>query len=276
VGHDQRERPAFLEVGGERIFSVLHRPSTEPRGGFLFCHAFAEEKLWAHRVYVSYARRLASQGWTVLRIDFRGEGDSDRAFEQTDVDTRLEDIRAALDVLRAELPPGAPLGLLGLRLGATLAAKAASERDSGVTRLILWDPVVKGGPYMQSVLLVNLAYQMALHKKVVEDRKVLVERLQGGGTVNIEGYALSGSFFQQASALDLVEMLSRFRGQGLVVQIGPEDGPVRRELADLATGNERLALRRAAEEPFWKEIKTFYQRAERLAGVTDRWLEEQE
>jgi uncharacterized protein len=268
------ETPSFLLVDGERVYSVLHASAGVPRGGFLFCHPLGEEKLWAHRVFVDFARRLARAGWAVLRVDFRGEGDSDRPFAGTDFQTRIRDASEALAVLRNGLPPGARVGLLGLRFGCAIAATVAAQPGSGVDRLVLWDPVVKGAPYMQSLLMVNLAFQMALHRKVIEDRKALVDKMRRGDTVNIEGYALSFSLFEQACEVDLAKSMGRFAGRGLVVQIGPEGAPVRKEFQELLAQCDRLQLAQAAEEPFWRELKNYYQRADRLAAVTQRWIEE--
>jgi len=274
VGNDTSEIPSFVPVGGDAVFAVAHLPTGSPRGGFLFCHPLAEEKLWAHRVCVSFARRLARAGWTVVRIDFRGEGDSHRSFEGTDVLTRLDDVRAGLAVLRRYLPETVPVGLLGLRFGAALAAAVAAEPGSAVNRLVLWDPVIKGAPYMQSVLMANLAHQMALHRRVVEDRKALVERMRAGETVNIEGYEMSFPLFEQACAIDFSGGLPTFSGRGLVVQIGPAGVPVRRDLSAFAAGCPDMRLAQVEEEPFWKETKFFCHRAEWLENLTLQWLEE--
>jgi uncharacterized protein len=269
-----KERPMFIPVGDECLFAVLHEPAMAVRGGFLFCHAFAEEKLWAHRVFVSFARRLASDGWMVLRIDFRGHGDSDRPFDGSDVGTYLDDARAGVAALRARMPGNAVVGMLGLRFGATIAAMAASESHLAVDRLILWDPIVKGAAYMQSVLRINLAQQLAARKQISEDRDALVQRMRQGSTVNIEGYPMSLAFFDQAAAVDLQQTIAGFAGRGVVVQIDPAPTPARKELTDLAANCSGLVVEAVVEEPFWKEIKTFYQRADALAAVTLRWLEQ--
>ena len=89
------ENAYFLPLGGERLFAFLHLPGGPARGGIVLCAPLAEEKLWSHRVFVSFARELAARGFAVLRFDFRGEGDSDRRFEESDLDTRLADTHAA-------------------------------------------------------------------------------------------------------------------------------------------------------------------------------------
>ena len=71
------ESPFFFPRGDARLFGVLHRPSGPvSRSGFVLSHPFAEEKLWSHRVFVSFARALAGRGLAVLRFDYAGAGDS--------------------------------------------------------------------------------------------------------------------------------------------------------------------------------------------------------
>lgn len=261
------ENAYFLPLGGERLFAFLHLPGGVPRAGAVLCAPLAEEKLWSHRVFVSFARELAARGYAVLRFDFRGEGDSDRRFGESDFESRLEDTQAAIEELKRRAPGLGKVTLVGLRLGATIAAAAAARRDD-VERLVLWDPVVDGADYMQSVLRANLMAQMAIHRKVVEDRDALVARLQRGETVNIEGYDLNRALFEQVSALRLPELLAARPLPCQLVSIAARQGPPRAELAALASSRPDIAVACACEEPFWKEIKTFYQRADDLFRVT--------
>ena len=78
-----REQPFFDGTGDSRLFAFAHHPVGASRGNVVFCHAFAEEKLWSHRVYVTFARELAQAGYGVLRFDMRGEGDSGRELSRT-------------------------------------------------------------------------------------------------------------------------------------------------------------------------------------------------
>ena len=126
--------------------------------------------------------------------------------------------------------------LLGLRLGASVAAAAAARR-SDVARLVLWDPVIDGAAYMQTVLRLNLMYQMAQHRKVIENREALVARLARGETVNIEGYEVAEPLFRQVSDFRLHDMLQQFAGEVLIVQINQGEAQVKPELAALAEGN---------------------------------------
>jgi exosortase A-associated hydrolase 2 len=261
----------FLEINGERIFVGHHRPARPASRAIVMCHPLAEEKLWAHRVFVSFARDLSVAGFDVLRFDFRGEGDSDRDFEQTDLETRIEDATRAIDAVHEMNPFITEITLLGLRLGANVAAATAARR-SDVDRLVLWDPVVDGSAYIQNVLRLNLMFQMALHRKVIENRDMLVARLAAGDTVNIEGYELNEALFRQVSQLRLADTLSRFRGKTLVAQIHQGTSQAKADLVELAASDGHVHLEAVQEETFWKEIKTFCRRSVALTATTQAWL----
>lgn len=265
------EETFFLRHDGERILAFLHRPDGSRKGGVVLCAPLAEEKLWSHRVFVSFARELAKLGYAVLRFDHRGEGDSDRTFEASDLTTRVEDTTAAIEELKRRATGLQQVTLVGLRLGASVAALAAAERDD-VERLVLWDPVVSGADYMQSVLRTNLMAQMA-QRKVAESRESLVERLQRGETINIEGYELSDRLFHEVSAFQLGSTIADSRASIQVVAISPRVAPARAELSALAAERPNVTTVSVVEELFWREIKAFYQRADVVFKATIDWLE---
>jgi len=57
------------------------------------------ERLRCCKECVNFARDLARAGYPALRFDYRGEGESSGAFEESDVVSRLLDICAAVDEL---------------------------------------------------------------------------------------------------------------------------------------------------------------------------------
>ena len=127
--------PFFFANGTYRLFGILHVPEKRSRGtGYVLCYPFAEERLWAQRVYVDFARELARRGDPVLRFDFMGNGDSEGTFEEADVETWLSDIACAVRTLKAKAPGLDDVGLIGLRFGATLAALAAERMRCVPTR----------------------------------------------------------------------------------------------------------------------------------------------
>lgn len=262
-----REEYKFLDLNGERVFAAFHHPSQTATKAVVMCCPLGEEKLWSHRVFHSLARELASSGIAAVRFDYRGEGDSDRDFEDTDLETRTIDACLAVDSIRASEPYLTDLTLLGLRFGTCVAARTAALRND-VTRLILWEPVLDGTAYMQSVLRINLMYQMALHRRVVQDRDALAARLHAGESANIEGYELTRPLYDQVVAFTLKDALRGFQGDTLLVQITQGDHPVKEELASSATAIPSARIAVVQEEPFWRETRSFCQRAARLTGVT--------
>lgn len=270
------EKPMFFQSGGCRLFGLVHEPVGVPSGeAWVFCHPFAEEKLWAHRVYVSFARILAARGAWVLRFDMMGNGDSEGRFSDISVETMLGDIERAVDQL-SRLSGGATnIGILGLRLGATLAALTA-ERSSKIGKLILWDPVVDGAKYMQELLRSNLTTQSAVYKEIRYNRETLVRMMREGSTVNIDGYELAYPCYEQVSAINLKEDPKRFAGRCLIVQIGKEGQPIQSDLKSLQETYQAATLRTAVEEPFWKEIKRWYRAAPSLFETTLGWMQHDE
>jgi len=267
------ETPLFFENGSYRLFGVVHQPVGTPSGAaWVFCHPFAEEKLWAHRVYVSFARLLASRGAWVLRFDVMGNGDSEGEFSAATVDTMLSDIDCAIRYLEGVSGISQGIGLLGLRFGATLAALAA-ERSPKVGKLVLWEPTVDGAKYMQEMLRINLTTQSAVYKEIRHNREALVRMMrEEGSTVNIDGYELAFPCYAQASAVNLNAAQKRFAGPCLIVQIGREGQVFRQELTALQEAYSVSEIQSAAEEPFWKEIKRWYRVAPKLFDTTLAWM----
>ena len=227
---------------------------------FVLCHPFGEEKLWTHRVFVSFARQLASDGYPVLRFDYMGNGDSEGDFSQSSLATACDDVRAAIAEVRRRT--GAQtVNLLGLRFGA-LVASLVAEDATDVDRLILWAPIVDGGRYMQELLRINLTTQMATAQ---------------GDYAGPRGHGrrdAAGRHGQRRWLRDGVSALFRgLRGQAgrptgsnsrarcLIVQVDRQPEPRRCRVAAACGRVSQATLVAAQEEPFWKEITRFYDEA---------------
>lgn len=266
------EHPLFFEAGTYSLFGIHHEPDGGGRGSaFVFCHPLGEEKLWTHRVFVSFARQLAAAGHHVLRFDYMGNGDSDGEFDACSLETVAADIGAAIRTVLSR--SGSPrVTLLGLRAGAAAAALVA-DVEPAVERLILWAPVVDGARYMQDLLRINLTTQMAAYKEVTHDREMLVEMLRQGQTVNVDGYEMSYPLFAQMSDVKLAAGPRPFAGRTLVVQVERQTTKPVLEVQQLASAYPAGTFVMVQEEPFWKEIARFYDTAPNLFAATTGWLE---
>jgi len=279
------ESPFFFKAGSRQLFGVLHLPDTGAActRAFVMSHPFGEEKLWSHRVFVSCARALAERGYAVLRFDYSGAGDSTEDTADTSLEMHLEDLGAAVAELLKRCPGATRVGLLGLRLGAAYAALFC-ERIAGDARfarlhgapLILWECVTDGDAYIMELLRSNMATQMAVYGEVRDNREVLMARIRSGVPVNVDGYDIGKPLLESAGRTDLLPAgPMRHAGAVLVLQIAASaQAKVRDDLQKLAGNYTKGTLARAAEQPFWREIKPFYGRANELQRVTLEWLEQ--
>lgn len=264
------EKPFFLDNHGTRLFAVLHEAAGTARTPFVFSHPMGEEKLWSHRVFVNYARHLAESGHPVLRFDYEGMGDSDGSFAASSITSSLADLACAVNHVR-HVTGSAAVHLLGLRLGASIAALAA-EQMAGVDRLVLWAPVVDGGRYMQEMLRINLTTQLATYREIRQDRDAMVEAMCQGHTVNVDGYELGLQYFTGASAIALASCAKQHSGPCLIVQVDRQPGRIMPELQQMASTYPQGTVALAQEDPFWKEIPRFYDKAPSLFAVTTDWM----
>jgi alpha-beta hydrolase superfamily lysophospholipase len=131
--------PTWITGSGAPIFAWAHRPASGAvRGGVVLCPPIGREYLASYQALRHLAVRLASVGLLVLRFDYRGTGDSGEG--DTGSGQVAEWIGSVVGAAQfATAAAGGPTVLLGLRLGATLAAEASSRLES-LDALVLWDP----------------------------------------------------------------------------------------------------------------------------------------
>jgi pimeloyl-ACP methyl ester carboxylesterase len=139
---------AIVPVAFDDCLGWLH-PAAGGRGVVL-CSAFGYEELCSRRTMYELAQSIARAGLPVLRFDYHGTADSAGSGEDADrVATWIRNIGAAIDVLRHETGV-ADVALVGLRLGALLAAHAAAKRGD-VAALALLAPPSSGRAYVREL-----------------------------------------------------------------------------------------------------------------------------
>ncbi len=116
-----------------------------PEGTVVLLNSGSEAHVGPGRAWVELARHLAAHGHRVLRVDFRGWGESpdDGLAPGRPYDAHgIEDTVALVDALEAQ--GAGPVVLVGLCAGAWIALKAVLERDvAGVVALnpqLYWQP----------------------------------------------------------------------------------------------------------------------------------------
>lgn len=249
------ETPLWITGGERRLFGVLHRPDTPApkRGGALLLAPFAEEKKGAHRLLVDLARALCRHGVTVLRFDYRGTGDSEGAFTDFTLAGALADTRVALDLLR-EQAAVTQVGLLGVRLGATLAAQAAPA--VGATWLGVWEPVSSGRRYQQMILRQKRIREMmtAAEGAGAEEKASAHATASAAEGYDFDGYWITPRLQAELDALTFSAAAGQTPGRVLGVSVNAA-GRVARDLETLGAAyrdaGAAVHLAAVAAEPFW-------------------------
>ncbi len=204
--------PIYFGDPSTRAFGFYLAPHAAKRRacGVVVCGPIGYESLCAYRGMRHTAARLAAAGFPTLRFDYHGTGDSagsDRDPER--VRAWLDTIHAAVDELVARSGV-TDVCLFGVRLGATLAAIAGSERGRA-TSLVLWAPCAKGRAYVRGLkALANMA----------SDERSLT---RGAGVtgdpddVDAAGHVLTAETCAAISKLDLTALTAKPAAHALVV-----------------------------------------------------------
>lgn len=162
--------------------------------GIVLCYPFGQEYMLVHRAFRQLAKMLSNNGYHVLRFDYRGTGDSAGDLEDMTPDDWTDDIAIAIQELK-DMAGLTKVGLIGLRLGALLAAKVASQRTD-LSSLVLWDPVINGTDYIDTI-------KSNLTKTPLTDGDINFVDL--GGHLHVNGFMMSASFQSVLTTMRLSE-----------------------------------------------------------------------
>jgi uncharacterized protein len=236
--------PLFFGEGRRRLFGVYDPAVSRAGAGsrnvraIVFCPPWGPEYYVTHGALRRLATNLSLAGHHVLRFDYFGVGDSAGESEDGDLDGWCSDIEMAVDELLG-MTRISRICLIGMRLGATLAASFARNRKD-VDALVLWDPVFAGREYLDELKKEHTKWlrirtrDRAFPETDVESR---------------EGTRLPPNLEQQIAALDLPATIKSMRQEILLI--------ITQQLlshGELATGGlpSRLTVERVADRVPWQ------------------------
>jgi len=228
--------PFFME---REVFAVW-RGAPNAQRAWILAPPFAEEEKSARRVLTEIASLFAERSEPSLLFSFRGQGDSGGDFAQMSLEDWQGDLTSAIEETKRRAP-AATIGVLGVRLGASLALQVAARRDD-VAELVLIEPLLSGKNFLSQQLM-RQKIRAGLTGSASSNEK------EGAPFDDLDGWPLGVRMKSDLNALDLGNDTPRFAGKTRVFQIGPkaEVAPPLRAFADkLGAPVEALVM-----PPFW-------------------------
>lgn len=187
-----RPSPIHFEAGHGPGFAWYHAPALPARDlGVVLCAPIGSELMCSYYPLRELASTLAHAGIAVLRADYHGTGDaSGDDAEPERVRAWLATIDRSIDALRAR--GCVKIALVGVRIGATLAAITASRRND-IAALVLWAPLRNGHAYAREMkLLAQAEGSIAPEQQAIDE-----------GAIEAGGFLLSAATVRELAALDL-------------------------------------------------------------------------
>jgi pimeloyl-ACP methyl ester carboxylesterase len=207
------------------LFGMLTRP-VPGRGidrGVVVCAPIGFENVVYYRQLGLLARRFAQSGRPALRFDWPGCGDSGGGDRNPDlVASWIASVGLAAGTLR-ELTGVTEVDIVGLRLGATLAAAAASATD--VSDLVLWAPFKSGRDYVREMR----AFHRMAERPADESRRLPEEEGQ-----EASGFLLSAGTIEALREIDLLSVPIAAPGRRILLagRDEPPDETIARRFRD--------------------------------------------
>jgi alpha-beta hydrolase superfamily lysophospholipase len=218
--HCERIQPVYFGSGDYRVFGWLHGISDQlPASvGLVICKPFGFEAMSAHLSVRAFADAAAELGIPALRFDYGGTGDSEDLAPGADqLEAWTQDVMAAVQELQRRTGVER-VCLLGIRLGALLAA-AAAERMPQVRALIAVAPIISGRRYLKEMRTFELAAaqtQSALTPSAVKIQSHETE-LAGPGHMEVSGFFLHAKTIAALQQVDLLTLPSPPLSDALVI-----------------------------------------------------------
>jgi hypothetical protein len=137
------------------LYGIFQQPETVNTTGtistlgVLFCYPIGQEYMKSHWAFRLLANALVAEGIPVFKFDYYGTGDSLGDTDDWCIDRWSSDIVEAANHFKTTANI-TKLAVISLRFGCVLAANAI-DKGLHVDELILWNPVVTGSQYLNTI-----------------------------------------------------------------------------------------------------------------------------
>ena len=219
------EAALVFPVAGERLLGVVARPDGPRDCAVLLVVGGPQYRVGSHRQFLLLSRRLAAEGYPVMRFDYRGMGDSGAAVRS--FDAVGEDIGGAIDAFLEACPGVRRIVLWGLCDAASAALlHVQASRDPRIAGLVLLNPWVRSEASLAQTHIKHYYGQRLLQRafwvKLLSGKMQIVRSLRGllDNAMLARG---TGSPRQSRSFQDLMaEGWRQFDGEVLLILSGQD------------------------------------------------------
>jgi pimeloyl-ACP methyl ester carboxylesterase len=228
----QAEKPLFGCFNGPRAGRARAT-------GIVICQPIGHEYVNSHRALRQLAVRLAAVGFPVLRFDYFGCGDSSGEAVEGRTTQWIHDLGEAIsEITRRSKVTN--VCLVGLRLGASIAL--LGSQHSRISTLVLWDPVVKGRAYLESVI--------SLNQQLLRFRPKPGKQRRPDWPKDIIGFPLPRELYDEIDQLDLLAVPTQSAARVLIVETETNPDCVALK-SHLERSGGSVTLERLESPPIW-------------------------
>ena len=190
------QRVTFSNGRGGHLAGVLHLPAEEAGSfGVILCHGMESSKESLKLLHLGES--LGGAGFTVLRFDFTGVGESSGEFESITCTRQVEDLVAAHELLKGR--GVAEVGIIGSSMGGTTALMYAGGAENVAALATL------AAPFDPRALL---------ERDFPPDAVAL---WRARGFIEFNGRRLRADFLEEALAIDVASAVARITCPALVI-----------------------------------------------------------
>jgi uncharacterized protein len=208
--------PFYFGDSNKQLYGVYDPPNSNDfsDAGVLLCYPMAQEYLRCHWASRQLVNRLSHAGTHCIRFDYYGTGDSAGISSDADVGQWRSDVNTVLTELK-DISGASKISLVGLRFGAAIAA-TAPVNSHRIRNLVLWDPVVSGASYIDSL--------REMHKSLLDRLEVFHknrEQQQFHGMEELLGFRYSDRMIAEIRSINLLE-IAEFNAENIFIIISEQ------------------------------------------------------
>ena len=184
----------FTNKRGIRLSGLLNVANN--KAGIIFLHGFAGNKK-ENGLFDLATNLFAQSGYSTLRFDFQGAGNSDGDYSESTLKTKRDDFTAAIDYF-IQMANCKVIGIIGFSLGATVAVYGYDEM---IKVMALWSPA--------------LFPEVDMYSRY--NTSEIRNELQENGFISKAGLKVGSELIQSFGSCNLVPYMKRIKCQTLLI-----------------------------------------------------------